>query len=213
MSSRDDRNLPPLPEGVRFAVSAFRTEQPSPHQQARLHAALQAAEAQRRAMVARPRKAARGVRAHPGLWVMMGASLAAVLLTVGLRQSPSSSHGDKALAVREARPLRELSFHIPEGGGWVVLPWTLSQHPAGTAQVTLETPADLDFHQHSSHLPTVQLVSCEGERCLHRFTTDAGTDAEPLRVRIHEPGHYVFNVSHASWARHIDETFVVRASR
>lgn len=213
MSSRDDRNLPPLPEGIRFAVSALRTEQPSPHQQARLHAALQAAEAQRRALLARPRKPARSASAQRGLWVMMGAALAAVLLTVGLQQSGPSSHGNTSLAVREALPLRELSFHIPEGGGWVVLPWTLSQHPEGTAQVTLETPAELDFHQHSSHLPTVQLVSCEGERCLHKFTTDAGADAQPLRVRIHEPGHYVFNVSHASQARHIDETFVVRAIR
>ena len=144
------------------------------------------------------------------LWVMMGAALAAVLLTVGLQQS---SPGHTAHAVYEAQPLRELSFQIPEGGGWVVLPWTLNQHPEGTAQVTLETPAELDFHQHSSHLPTVQLVSCEGERCLHKFTTDAGADAEPLRVRIHEPGHYVLNVSHASQARHIDETFVVRAIR
>lgn len=211
MSSHDDRNLPPLPDEVRFAVSSFRTEAPSPHQQARLHAALQAAEAQRRAASVRaPRKPARSGSAQRGMWVMMGAALAAVLLTVGLEHSGT---GGKAHAVREALPLREVSFQIPEGGGWVVLPWTVDRHPAGMAQVTLETPAELDFHQHSAHLPAVQLVSCEGERCLHKFSTDAGAVAEPLRVRIHEPGHYVFNVSHASKARHIDETFVVRAIR
>ena len=127
---------------------------------------------------------------------------------VGAEQSGA---GGTPHAVREALPLREVSFQLPEGGGWVALPWTLNRHPEGTAQVTLETSAELDFHRHSSHLPAVQLVSCEGARCLHQFTTEAGADAEPLRVRIHHPGHYVFNVSHASGARHIDESFLVKA--
>jgi hypothetical protein len=211
VSSRDDSNLPPLPDEVRFAVSAFRTEQPSPHQQARIHAALQAAEAQKASSPKRTVKApVRSGTAQWGFWVMMGAALATMLLLVSVERSAVGGAGH---AVREALPQREVSFQIPEGGGWVVLPWTVNRHPEGPAKVVLETPAELDFHQHSSHLPTVQLVSCEGERCLHQFTTDAGSDAEPLRVRIHSPGHYVLNVSHASQARHIDETFIVRAVR
>ncbi|WP_224248355.1 hypothetical protein [Hyalangium gracile] len=209
MSSRDDRSLPPLPDEVRFAVAAFRTEQPSAHQQARIHAALQAAEARKSLSPSRPAKEpVRNWLSHLGLWMMMGAALAAVLLTVGVKRP---GEGGMAQVVREALPLREVSIRVPEGGGWVALPWTVDRHPEGTARVVLETPAELDFHQHSSHLPTVQLVSCEGARCLHQFTTDAGAEAEPLRVRIHTPGHYVLNVSHASEGRHIHETFVVRA--
>lgn len=209
MSSLDDSNLPPLPDEARFALSAFRTEQPSPHQQARIHAALQAAEARRRLPPERSIKApARARHFRRGLWVMMGAALASVLLTVGVEQSGG---GDTEQATGEALPLREVAFQVPEGGGWVTLPWTLDRHPEGLAQVHLETPAELDFHQHSSHLPAVQLVSCTGDRCLHRFTADAGEGAEPLRVRIHRPGRYVLNVSHTSGARYINESFVVRA--
>ncbi|MFL5343530.1 MAG: hypothetical protein ACJ8AT_01995 [Hyalangium sp.] len=62
-----------------------------------------------------------------------------------------------------------------------------------------------------AHLPSLQLVSCEGDRCLHRFTANAGGAAEPLRVHIHRPGRYVFNISHATEARRIDESFVVQA--
>ncbi len=140
----------------------------------------------------------------------MGAALACMLVTVGMDGSGACN---TTHAVRESLPQRELAFELPEGGGWVALPWTLARHPEGTAQVMLETPAELNFHQHSAHMPTVQLVSCEGERCLHQFTAPTGKEAEPLRVRIADPGRYVFNVSYALKARHIEETFVVRAVR
>jgi hypothetical protein len=140
----------------------------------------------------------------------VGVALVSAMLLLGLERSGGNA---TAQAPREALPLREVSFLLPEGGGWVVLPWALDRHPEGRARVHLETPTELDFHQHASHLPAVQLVSCDGDRCLHQFTVDAGDDAEPLRVRIHRPGHYKFHVSHASDARHIAETFIVRAEQ
>jgi hypothetical protein len=209
VSSLDDRNSPPLPDEVRFAISAFRTEQPSPHQQARIHAALQAAEYRGHLPSERAAKAPeRSPHFRRGLWVMVGAALASVLLTLGMERTGAS---DTEQAIHEALPLREVNFQVPEGGGWVVLPWNLNRHPDGLAEVHLETPAELDFHRHSLHPPTVQLVSCEGERCLHEFTAEAGDGAEALRVRIHRPGRYMLNVSHASEARQIQESFLVRA--
>jgi len=81
------------------------------------------------------------------------------------------------------------------------------------AQVHLETPAELDFHQHANQLPGLQLVGCTEERCTHRFNVPAGESVQPLRVRIEEPGRYEFRASHASDARHIDEHFVMVAER
>lgn len=209
MSSLDDRNRPPLPDEVRFAISAFRTEEPSPHQQARIHAALQAAEYRMRTPSRRAAKAAaRAPHFRRGLWVMTGAALASVLLTLGMERTGDTNTEQ---ATREALPLREVNVQVSEGGGWVVLPWNLNRHPDGLAEVHLETPAELDFHQHSTHLPAVQFVSCEGERCLHQFTAQAGDGAEPLRVRIHRPGRYILNVLHASGSRQIKESFLVRA--
>jgi hypothetical protein len=211
VSSLDDRNRPSLPDEARFAIAAFRTEEPSPHQQARIHAALQAAESRGPLPSEKASRAPeRSAHFRRGLWVMVGAALASVLLLLGMeRTGPRATEQ----AIHEALPLREVSFQVPEGGGWVVLPWNLNRHPDGLAEVHLETPAELDFHRHSSHLPAVQLVSCEGERCLHQFTAQAGDSAEPLRVRIHRPGRYMLNVSHASEARQIQESFLVRAER
>lgn len=214
MSSLDDRNCPPLSEEARFAISAFRIEEPSPHQQARIHAALQAAESRGHLPSDRSAKAPeRSPHFRRGLWVMVGSALASVLLTLGMERTGAhdTEQAFTEQAIHEALPLREVNVQVPEGGGWVVLPWNLNRHPDGMAEVHLETPAELDFHRHSSHLPTVQLVSCEGERCLHQFTAQAGDDAEPLRVRILRPGRYMLNVSHVSEARQIQESFLVRA--
>lgn len=208
MSSRDDSHLPPLPDEARSALSAFQTERPSPQQESRLRAAIQAAEPGQGSGHHSALGPARLWRHRRALWGVMGAALAVVLLTVGLELT---AEDDASEIIHEALPQREVSFQVPEGGGWVVLPWSLSRHPEGKATVHLEAPAELEFQRHSAHLPSVQLVSCEGERCLHRFTANAGEAAEPLRVHIHRPGRYVFNISHASEARRIDESFVVKA--
>jgi hypothetical protein len=209
VSSRDDSHLPPLPDEARFALSAFRSERPSPQQEARLREALRAAEAGR-VLPGRHGEQApkRSWNSRRVLGAVMGAALAGGLLSVRL-QRPEAL--DTSAIIHEAFPQREVAFQVPEGGGWVVLPWNLDRHPEGKATVHLEAPAELEFHRHSAHLPAVQLVSCEGDRCMHRFTARAGEASEPLRVRIHRPGRYVFNISHASEARRIDESFVVTA--
>jgi hypothetical protein len=206
---RDDNDLPPLPEEIRSAISKLRDERPSPFQEQRISAALEAAEIRRNL----PRQWGTQRASRPRNWRLGLWGVGAMLASAAFVMVEQSEDRRTAHARREARPLREVPVLIPEGGGWVSLPWTLDQHPEGMARVHLETPAELDFHRHSSHLPAVQLVSCEADRCMHQFTADAGDDAEPLRVRIHRPGEYVFHVSHASDARHIAESFLVRAGQ
>lgn len=209
MSSRDDRHLPSLPDEARAALDAFRAERPSPQQESRLHAALQSAESrQAHSGSASAQESARSWSRQRARWVVLGAVLAGVLLTVGVELAVTDGGSEM---IHEALPPREVAFRVPEGGGWVVLPWSLGRHPEGKATVHLEAPAELQFHRHSAQLPSLQLVRCEGDRCLHRFTAEAGEAAEPLRVHIHRPGRYVFNISHASEARRIDESFVVQA--
>ena len=85
MSSLDDSHLPPLPDEARFALSAFRTERPSPQQESRLRAALQAAEpGQARSGRHSAQGLARAWSHRRALWAITGAVLAGVLLTVGL---------------------------------------------------------------------------------------------------------------------------------
>jgi hypothetical protein len=120
---------------------------------------------------------------------------------------------DAPLVSLESLPSQHVSFQLPAGGvGWVELPWRIGAHPEGKAVVHMETPAEMNFHEHhAQHFPSLQLVSCEEGRCLHQFEAPSGPSAQPLRVRIHKPGRYEFRVSHASDDRHIDEHFVVEA--
>lgn len=209
MSKDDETKLPPLPEEARSAIEAFRAERPSQQARFRLHAALEAAEAGRSTPRPAPPHHA-GWWDSAGLRVAMGAVLTGALMlgvTVNL-------DGDESrLISHESLPARHLSVQIPkEGFGWVELPWSIDDHPEGKAMVHMETPAEMNFHEHhAEHLPALQLVSCEADRCLHQFEAPSGPSAQPLRVRIHKPGRYEFRVSHASDDRQINERFVVEA--
>ncbi|HSP81852.1 MAG TPA: hypothetical protein VLQ93_25250 [Myxococcaceae bacterium] len=210
MSTQDDTRPPPLPEEARFALSAFRAERPSAQARYRLHTALQAAGSDRPLpRRAHPERAARRW-STPALRVALGAALSGALL-VGVMVQPRG--GDLQTRQRQILPSRHLAMQLPEeGSGWIELPWSIDDHPEGMALVHVETPVEMNFHEHhSEHLPSLQLVSCEGERCLHQFEAPSGPSAQPLRVRIHRPGRYELRVSHASEARHIDEHFVVVA--
>ncbi|OJT24880.1 hypothetical protein BO221_10795 [Archangium sp. Cb G35] len=211
MSKDDETKLPPLPEEARFAIQAFRSERPSTQARFRIHEALEAAEAGRSAppRPAPPPKYA-GWRASAGLRVAMGAVLTGALM---LGVTVNLDGDDSQLISHESLPARHLSVQIPEEGfGWVELPWNIDNHPEGTAVVHMETPAEMNFHEHhAEHLPALQLVSCEADRCLHQFEAPSGSAAQPLRVRIHKPGRYEFRVSHASDERQINERFVVEA--
>lgn len=211
MSKDDDTKLPPLPEQARFAMQAFRAERPSQQARFRIRAALQAAER------GQPSPSPRPTRwwSSAGLHVDMGAVLTGALMLGALMLGVTVrlDSGDSQLISRESLPARHLSIELPaEGFGWVELPWNIDEHPEGKAVVHMETPAEMNFHEyHAEHLPALQLVSCEGERCLHQFEAPSGRAAQPLRVRIHKPGRYEFRVAHASDARHISEHFVVMA--
>ncbi|WP_375770603.1 hypothetical protein NR798_06810 [Archangium gephyra] len=211
MSKDDETQLPPLPEEARFSLQAFRAERPSPQARFRIHAALQAADAGRSSPPRRapPPRPARW-RSSPGLRVAMGAMLTGVLM---LGVTVRLDGDDSQFISHESLPSRHLSIQLPkEGFGWVELPWNIGDHPEGKAVVHMETPAEMNFHEHhAEHLPALQLVSCEGDRCLHQFEAPSGPSAQPLRVRIHKPGRYEFRVSHASDDRQINEHFVVDA--
>lgn len=211
MSKDDETKLPPLPEEARFAIQAFRAERPSQQARFRIHTALQAAEAgrssPRRAPLPKPHSP---WRSSAGLRVAMSAVLTgALMLGVTVKLDGEESQ----LMSHESLPSRHLSVQLPEEGiRWVELPWSIGEHPEGKAVVHMETPAEMNFHEHhAEHLPALQLVSCEGERCLHQFEALSGPSAQPLRVRINKPGRYEFRVSHASDDRSINEHFVVEA--
>ncbi|PTL76033.1 hypothetical protein [Vitiosangium sp. GDMCC 1.1324] len=217
MSSNDGKNLPPLPEEAHSALSALRGERPSPRFQHRLQTALQAAEAARASGAASRSGCRRGFLMrthayHPQARMLMGAALAIALLVVAGRMDGVDGLGGGTGVYREEFPSRQVSFRLPgEGAGWLELPWSRSVHSGEPAMVRLETPAGLDFHQHTRTLPSMQLVGCDAERCIHEFTADTGATAEPLRVRIDKPGRYEFRLWHMSDVRHVHERFVVVA--
>ena len=214
MSKDDETKLPPLPEEARFALQAFRSERPSQQARFRIHAALEAAEAGRSAPRSSPKPVPppkyAGWASSAGFRVAMGAVLTGALM---LGVTVNLDGDDSQLISHESLPARHLSVQIPrEGFGWVELPWNIDDHPEGKAVVHMETPAEMNFHEHhAEHLPSLQLVSCEADRCLHQFEAPSGPSAQPLRVRIHKPGRYEFRVSHASDDRQINERFVVDA--
>ncbi len=212
MSKDDETGLPPLPDEARFAIQAFRAERPSQQARFRIHTALQAAEEASKAPPRRPPPPKHvHWRASAGLRVLAGAVLTGVLM---LGVTLQLDGDDARLVPRESLPSRHVSIQLPkDGSGWVELPWSIDEHPEGMATVHMETPAEMNFHEHhAEHLPSLQLVSCEGDRCLHQFEAQSGPSAQPLRVRIHKPGRYEFRVSHASDDRRINEHFVVEAA-
>jgi hypothetical protein len=195
VSRHDDEHLPPLPEEVRLGLSAFRNERPSPRFPSRLDKALQEAEA----------RGASAGRIHSHHPVARGL-LCAVVCSLSLLMVRT----DGASGVQ---PSLQVSFQLPgQGAGWLELPWSHDIHSGEPATVRLETPAELDFHQHAAvDIPSLRLVSCDEGRCVHQFRSDTGTDVTPLRVRIDKPGRYEFRVSHASDVREVHEHFVVVA--
>jgi hypothetical protein len=210
VSKDDDTKLPPLSEEIRIALQDFRAERPSRRVRFRIHAALQAVESGQPPPGRSPPPREVRWRFSTALRVAMGTVLSGALMLGMMVQL----HGEEArLVPREFFPSQYLSVQLPhEGFGWVELPWSIDEHPEGKAVVHMETPAEMHFQvHHAEHLPTLQLVSCEGERCLHQFEAPSGPAAQPLRVRIHKPGRYEFHVSHASDDRHIHEHFVVEA--
>ncbi|HYO66545.1 MAG TPA: hypothetical protein VEU33_10720 [Archangium sp.] len=210
MSKDDETKLPPLPEEARSAIEAFRAERPSQQARLRIHAALEAAEAGRSTPRPAPAPTHAGWWDSAGLRVALGAVLTGALM---LGVTVNLDGDDSRLISHESLPALHLSVQLPrEGFGWVELPWNIDEHPEGRAVVHMETPAEMNFHEHhAEHLPALQLVSCEEDRCLHQFEAPSGPSAQPLRVRIHKPGRYEFRVSHASDDRQINERFVVEA--
>jgi hypothetical protein len=210
VSKDDDTKLPPLSEEARFAIQEFRAERPSPQARARIHEALQTAESSQPLRRRPPPPRHARWRSSAALGVAMGAVLSGALM-LGGTVKPQGDNG--SLLPRESFPSRHLSIQLPpEGFGWVELPWRIDEHSEGKAVVHMETPAEMNFHlHHAKHLPSLQLVNCEGERCLHQFEAPSGRLAQPLRVRIHKPGRYELRVAHASDGRHISERFVVEA--
>jgi hypothetical protein len=210
VSKDDETKLPPLSEEARSALEAFRAERPSPQARFRIHAALQAAEAGKSTPRPAPAPKHPQWRSSAGLRVAMGAVLTGALM---LGVTVQLDGDESQLISHESLPSRHLSLQLPkEGFGWIELPWNIDEHPEGRAVVHMETPADMNFHEHhAEHLPALQLVTCEGDRCLHQFEVPSGPSAQPLRVRIHKPGRYEFRVSHASDDRQINEHFVVEA--
>ena len=222
MSAKDDPKLPPLPEAAAPALSAFRSERPSAHLEARLHLALRKAEEARASAPATPARVptgreslARTYARSPATPVLLGAVMASALVILVLRMDGAPRVGDGAELRTESLslPSHHVAFQLPEdGAGWLELPWTHGVHIGEPATVRLETPAELNFHQHATDLPALQLVSCDDGRCIHQFTADTGESALPLRVRIDKPGRYEFRVSHASDAREVHEHFVVQVA-
>lgn len=213
MSNPDDRNLPPLPEEAHSALSAFRAERPSARLEARIHAALQAAEASESIEEKpRPSTGARGPR-HSLVRMMLGGALASLVMVMMARDGGGARKSATQWAALTTSSPRELYVSLPEAGvGWVELPWNLAAHDGGDAMVHMEVPASLDLRR-DSDLPALLLVGCEGDRCVHKFKTPTGAAVQPLRVRIHEPGRYEFRISHVSAASRVDEHFVVVANR
>lgn len=209
-----DAKSPPLPDEARRALAAFRNERPSLQLQARVAAALEAADAGR--TLPKQDRPARARSAHPfALRMALGTAMASLLALVAVRfgHHPPGESASRAIR-RQTMPSREIAARLPaEGPGWAELPLSLHAHPEGLAQVHLETPAALELQQHADGLPGLQLVGCSGERCVHRFTAPTGASAQPLRLRIREPGRYVVRASHASDTHHIDEHFVLVAER
>jgi hypothetical protein len=205
MRKHSEPEVPALPEEARFAMAAFRAEHPPAHLQARVHAALRAAE-EGRVAVRRERswqRVSKGLKWGLGMAVA-GAATAVVLLA-----------GDENLGIPlHALPSREIQVQLPEeGSGWVHLPWTLDSHPEGLAVVKLEAPAELDVHREGLPYASPWHSSCGAERCVHHFVAPAGEDVQPLRVRIDEPGRYELRLSHTSDERHVHEHYVVVAER
>ncbi|QRK04387.1 hypothetical protein JQX13_29475 [Archangium violaceum] len=217
MSSNDGKNLPPLPEEAHSALSALRNERPSGRLQLRLQSALQQAEAARASGSASTQGRRKGLAErthahHPEIRMLLGAALACTLLVLAVKVDGVDSVMGGTELQAEVLPSRQVSFQIPgEGAGWLELPWSHGVHSGEPAMVRLEAPAEVDFHRHAQHLPSLQLVGCEGDRCVHEFTADTGDSALPLRVRIDKPGRYEFRVSHASDVRQVHEHFVVVA--
>ncbi|MCY1074268.1 hypothetical protein [Archangium lansingense] len=212
MSKDDETKLPPLPDEARIAIQAFRAERPSQQARFRIHAALQAAESSKALPQRSPPPPKHAPwRSSAGLRVLAGAVLTGALM-LGVTVQLDGGN-DTQFVSGESLPSRHVSIQLPKDGfGWVELPWSIDAHPKGMAMVHMETPAEMNFHEHhAEHLPSLQLVSCEGNRCLHQFEAQTGPSAQPLRVRIHKPGRYEFRVSHASDDRHINEHFVVEA--
>ena len=191
MSKDDETKLPPLPEDARSAIQAFRAERPSPQARFRIHAALQAAESPEPSPRPPPPPKHARWRSSAGLRVALGAVLTGALM---LGVTVNLDGDDARLISLESLPSRHVSFQLPAAGiGWVERPWSIGEHPEGKAVVHMETPAEMNFHEHhAEHLPALQLVSCEGNRCLHQFEAPSGSSAQPLRVRIHKPGRYEF---------------------
>ena len=198
-SSRDARPLPALPPAARSALEALRHERPSAGFESRLIAALRAADEGR----LRKRPPARPSTAP----FLLGTVMAGLLVLITLQTDPHH-----ALTQAEELPSHLVAFRLPaQGEGWLELPWKPSLHSGEPATVRLESPEELDFHQHANDLPALRLVSCGAGRCVHQFTASTGVASTPLRVRIDKPGRYEFRVSHASLAREVHEHFVVVA--
>ena len=215
----DPKGLPSLPTGALSALAALREERPSTHQEYRLHLALQAAdEARERGLSPPPLLRGGGPWwYHPVLRLLAAPVFVGVIVAVlFLSQSGRVDHwallrsgGD---VQTECLPARQVSFQLPEeGAGWLELPWKHGVHLGATATVRLDTPAELNFHQHAQDLPSLKLVSCAAGRCVHQFTASTGAAATPLRVRIDKPGRYEFRMSHASGLHEVHEHFVVVA--
>lgn len=217
MRTPDTKELPSLPPAALSALHAFREERPSSHLEYRLHSALERAEEARSQGQGPAPRGGLGGWLHPSLRVLTAPVLLGALLLSVFVSHPGSvdpwallrSGGD---VQTECLPAHQVSFQLPEeGAGWLELPWKHGVHSGAPATVRLDTPAELNFHQHARDLPSLKLVSCEAGRCVHQFTASTGAAATPLRVRIDKPGRYEFRMSHVSGSREVHEHFVVVA--
>ena len=216
MNSPELKDLPP---GALSALSAFREERPSAPFEYRLHLALQEAEEARTQgrVPPAPVRGRLGALPHPSLRLLtVSVLMGLILATVLVSRSGPVDHWARLRGggnvPTECLPSHQVAFQLPEqGAGWLELPWMHGAHSGAQATVRMETPAELNFHQHARDLPSLKLVSCEAGRCVHQFTASTGETATPLRVRIDKPGRYEFRVSHASGTKEVHEHFVVVA--
>lgn len=195
MTERHDEALPPLPDAVRFAAKALRTERPSESLMLKVRGGLIGSQA-------KPERSV-GLQRHARRW---GLAAAACGLALG-----AFAYWQTWIPPVEVLPSRTLSVQLPPTGARMVeLPWDFAAHPTGSAQVHLDVPRSLSATL-DTLLPTPRTTTCAGDRCVHRWM--ARSSLPRVRVPVQEEGRFELRLRHASRHRHLDEHFVLVSSR